>query len=182
MKNELRKSSRVAELITQGIEAWLEAGKILVELLDDGKSLESISEECGLSEDILYRFEQIGRKSLHPQLLANTSAGARALSSCGYSTQSKYIKEPVKLLLNNGETLLVKVENMTASQVKQAFASGHVRSEGEQRAYIEAMEEKRRAQSIVTENPYEISGRKVVFRQGVSMTKDELIHVLGRLA
>lgn len=187
--NELTKmnASRISELIMAGIEAWLEAGRLLVETLDEGATLSEIADASGVSKDVLARFEQIGRNSLYPRLLASTSPGARALISCAFSEQKHYCHNPVEVLVmhdGNPDTLQVGIDALTSDQVKQVFIRGRVRDLAEQRAYLESkLEETRMAKVTEIEDGagYVLRGKQVLFKKGCAMTKDDLISILGRL-
>ena len=187
--NEIAKESgqKIASLIMAGIEAWLEAGKLLVEALDNGATLDDIVDSAGVSKDILARFEQIGRNNLYPRLLASTSPGARALTGCPFSEQKHYCHNPVKLLvMHDGQpdTLLVPLDNMTTDQVKQVFCRGHIRDVAEQRAYLESKMESERMQAVYEVEDgagYVLKGRTVLFKRGICLNKDDLIQILGRM-
>ena len=180
-------AERLAALIIQGIESWTEAGKLLVHELDNGATLDGIAKAAGLSKDILSRFEQIGRNALFPRLLASTSPGARALTGCPYSEQVRFSEEPVALLVmhdGKADTLLANIDALTPDQCKQVFGRGHIRDAAEQRAYLESKAEQGRVQKVQAIEDgagYVISGKTVVFKRGVSVTKDDLIQILGRM-
>ena len=188
VKSEL---SRVSELIVKGVECWIEAGEIIAKTLQDNPgSMGRICEVTGLSEDIVRRFEQIGRKEIYPQLLANTSIGYRKLVSCPYREQQHYSENPVELLIvGNGktDTLKVNVAHLTPEQARQAFSSDHVRTVSEQRAWIEA-ERKRsvenaiREKAEVQEAAFVIRGGRVTFRKGCEMTAHEVAELLARMS
>lgn len=176
--NELAK---VGVLITEGIEKWIEAGNILCAFLDDGGSMEAAVDKTGLSSDILSRFEQIGRKQIHPRLLASTTPGMRALSLCTYNTQEKYIDSPVEVLIaNSQDVLLVKIDNLTPYQCRQVFCRGHVATLPEQRAWIESEKTKTIDKKPET-LPYSIVGRKITFRRGTVITVAEMKKILGAI-
>lgn len=175
-KNELH---RVGQLITEGIMKWMDAGEILCSYLDSGGDIIEASEQTGLSVDILCRFEQIGRKQIHPRLLASQSPGMRYLSKCPYSQQEAFIDTPIEVLVKGGDSLLVNVDNLTSDQCKQVFSRGHVRSLPEQTAWVKSEEIKH----IVREDeyapvPYTVTGKKVSFKKGTVMTVKELRKLL----
>ena len=188
--NEIAKTTgqEIASLIVQGIESWIQAGKLLVEALDNGSTLNELADESGVSKDILSRFEQVGRNALYPKLLASTSPGANALKICGYSEQKEFCENPVTLVVcKNGtfDNLLVNVDALTSHQAKQVFTRGHVRSEAEQRAYLEdvaEVERKKKINEIEDSAGYIIKGNKVMFKKNVTISKDELIKILGKVA
>lgn len=183
--------SRVSELIAKGVECWIEAGEIIAKTLQDNPdSMGRICEVTGISEDIVRRFEQIGRKEIYPQLLANTSIGFRKLVSCPYREQQYYSENPVELLVaRNGEVdiLKVNVAHLTQEQTRQTFASDHVRTIPEQRVWIEA-ERKRavetsiREKTDIQESAFVIRGSRVTFRKGCEMTAHEIAELLARMS
>ena len=187
--NELTKDglSKISELILQGIECWLEAGKIIVKALDDEPGcLERIMEVTGLDENIIRRFYQIGRKELHPRILCSTSAGIRKLAMCPYHEQELYLSNPIDVLVSHGETLKVYADNLTKEHIKQVFNSDHVRSLPEQKAWLATEEskhiEKEAARlSMCQEEGYVIKGKKVFFKAGVVLTGKEIAQILARL-
>ena len=82
-------------------------------------------------------FEAVGRGWMDFRLLLNGGTATRTLRKLPRSQQTAALDNGVELLVNAGETLLVKVEDLSPKQAKQAFAGDHVRSLGEQRAYLE---------------------------------------------
>ena len=183
-KSEL---SRVSELIMQGLECWVEAGKIIADTLDDHpESMNRICEVTGLDENIIRRFYQIGKQQLHPKILCSTAQGVMRLASCQYHEQEKYLDEPIEVMVSNGETLKVKAENLTQQQVKQVFNRDHVRALPEQKAWL-ATDEKRRIEqeqtkrAEVAEANYTIRNHKVLFRKGVEMSQQEVVQLLARM-
>jgi len=177
-------------LIMEGIDAWVKAGEILVDLLDNhGVTYDQITSKCdGITTDILARFEQIGRKQIYPQLLVNTSSGSRKLAAMPYSQQVRYSKEPVSVLVKNGkssDTLLVKVENLTTEQVRQVFAKDGIRDLGAQRAWIEDREKAIREAEVVEcsewEVPWSVKGKQVVFSKPCAMGRKELLAILSEM-
>jgi hypothetical protein len=187
MNNEIITVTRIGELIAQGIECWLEAGKILVDVLENGETLDSISSQIGISKDMLTMFERIGHESLHPKLLVSTSTGANKLKNCGYSEQKRYSDEPVNVLVMKGEkveSINIGIDSLTADQCKQVFGHGHVRDDAGQRAFLESKFESERmtkVKSIEDGTGYVLSGSKVTFKKNVTMDKNDLIAILGRL-
>lgn len=167
----------IGTLITEGINKWIEAGDILCRYLDNGGSLSEAAEQSGLTEDVLVRFEQIGRKQVHPKLLASPSIGMRSLSTCSYSVQEKYIDEPVRVMTDSG-ALLVEVGNLTSYQCRQVFKGGHVRNEAEQKAWIESERAKKSTKDEISHLPYRINGKEIVFTRNTVVTRRELQRIL----
>lgn len=188
---ELAPLARVPQLIVQGIECWIEAGEIVAEYLSKNpNSMGLLCETTGLSEDIIRRFEQIGRKEIYPKLLVNTSLGYRKLSACPYREQELYAESPVDLVVmgdKGPDILRVSVDHLTPEQAKQVFARNHVRSTAEQRAWLET-ERKRANEAAAAEKQeiqtaaYAVHGKRVVFRKGCEMTLQELAVLIARLS
>jgi hypothetical protein len=185
----VQNGKRIAELIARGIEAWLEAGKVLVETLEQGVTLDQLSETTRLSKGTLVQFEQIGRGTLYPRLLIRSGAspGARALLRCGRSEQEQYCAEPLQLLVLRGEhqdVLRVPLDSLTPDQCKQIFSGSHIRDLGEQRAYLESQAEVlrvKRAAAIHDQAGYTIKGNQVLFQKSTSLGRDDLIQILSRM-
>lgn len=174
------------QLVQRGIDAWTEAGRLLVKMIEDNPNAKAeIVEACpDITEEILSRFEAIGRNQLHPKTLLNNSPGMRRLRSLPFSDQTRYLNSPVPVLVRTEsgvDTLQVAVQNLTHQQALQVFASGTVRSPEAQRAYLES----RRAvaqSKIKTVAPYVIKGGRVTFNAGCEMSARELATILAQLS
>lgn len=179
-------SNKLEELrrcIFAGIESWVKAGEIVVELFDtQACTVEDICKEIpGLSKDIVFKFEAIGRKSIFPKLLLSTSAGSRALSRMPIAEQEKYFADPIPVLVSiNGEydILLVKCDDLTPAQCRQVFGNT-MRDKAGQRAWIESQNilALRDGQEVDTV-PYVVAGGKVRFRKDCILSKRELKQIL----
>lgn len=173
--------TRFAQLVQQGIDAWTEAGKLLVRMIeDDPTARDRIIEECpDLTPEILARFEAIGRNQLHPKTLLNNSPGMRRLRQLPFSEQQKFLAEPVPLLVRGDsgpEVLKVQVQNLTGRQAQQVFSAHAFRPLEAQRAYVESKRPLRASQ------PYTIKGHKVVFHSDCEMTVRELADLVAKLS
>ena len=177
---------RFVDLYVKGSEAFVQAGEILVELVDnDPHTYDYILRKFPtLNPTILNKLEQMGRKTLHPQLLFNNSAGYSKLQKLPYSLQERYIDEPIPLVVhteNGTDVLLVKAREMTKEQANQAFGSGRIRTEGEQKALLiqqESNAAKNVTPPIIT--PWKIKGAKVEIN-GVLFTRKELAGILAQM-
>lgn len=167
------------DLFKQGVDAWIKAGEILVQLVEaDPHTYDYIIQQCPtINAGILGRFEQMGRKTLHPQLLLASSPGFSRLQKLPFSMQQRYVTEPVALIVetdNGPDVLLVKAKDMTKEQAAQAFAPGRLRTEGEQRAYL--MDRRSMAAKPIDtkDSPWKIRNGKLEIKAGVTLTKDEV--------
>jgi hypothetical protein len=166
------------------MDAWLRAGELVIEILDaDPNAVDEICKAVpGLPREAIYRFEAIGRRTVHPKLLLSEAPGIRKLAAMPYSVQETFIAAPLQVLIEKDggcDTLQVSVGNLTPEQCRQVFGSNHVRDAAEQRAWMEA---EKRIASMRNEKaedlPYAIHGNKIVFRRSCTMTKRELQTVL----
>lgn len=173
------------DLIQRGIECWYKAGKIAAEELDkDPKFAERVaSKNPMITEEMVIRFAQVGRKMMHPQLLVDGSPGMRALERLPYALQEKYIKEPVPLLVKTDggwDTLSVDVRNLTIAQAKQVFNGHGVRSESAQRAWLE--DQKAKSIKPSTGNmPYRVVGRQLVILEPCKLTVADMARILAEI-
>jgi hypothetical protein len=174
------------ELFQTGVNAWIQAGEMLVEMVEEDPHVyDYIIQQCPtLNAGILGRFEQMGRKILHPQLLLSASPGFSKLSKLPFSMQERYLSEPVPIIVhteNGPDVLLVETKNMTKDQASQVFAPGRIRTEGEQRAWL--MQQRSNAAKPVGSNvaPWAIKGGRVVFVAGATLSAGELATIITQL-
>jgi hypothetical protein len=175
-------------LITQGIECWNKAGELVVQLLDEHQmTISEIAETSEfLTEDIVTRFEQLGRKQLIPRLLVADYPAARHLVRLPYSEQKRAVEASVELLVLEGKEhslLKVAVENLTPAQCRQVFDGDQIRSIGAQRAWLE---DKRSAQEIreVLDTPtpiYQVRGKRVVIKRPCELTAGQLAQIISEI-
>lgn len=175
-------------LVTQGIECWNKAGEIVVRLLDEhNMTIADIAETSELlTEDIVTRFEQLGRKQLIPCLLVADYPAARHLVRLPYSEQKRAVETSVDLLVCEGKetsVLKVSVENLTPTQCRQVFDGDQVRSIGAQRAWLE---DRRATQEIrdVLSSPgalYQVRGKRVVFKRPCELSAGQLAQIISEI-
>jgi hypothetical protein len=181
-------NDRINDFLTlwkQGVDAWIKAGEILVYLVDrDPHTYDYIIQHCPLmNAGILGRFEQIGRKILHPQLLLSASPGFAKLKRLPISLQERYLDEPIPVVVHTSagtDVLLVQVKNMTKDQANQVFAADRLRTEGEQKAWLMDAASKAAKPVNRVERPWTIKGSKAVIN-GVEFTRKELAGILAAM-
>lgn len=173
----------IFKLILQGVEAWVEAGKrVAAELEQDPDFADNFHEiHPQISVDYIYAFDRIGRIELHPMLAISDCPGAIRLRRLPYAAQEKYVNEPIAILIREGKgwtTLRTSVFNLTPEQARQVFAEDHIRTEAEQRAWIED----KSAKAIVQfDEPFRVSGRKLIVMQPCQLTAKQLATVLAQM-
>jgi hypothetical protein len=188
LENQNPLVGEIVSLITRGIECWSKAGEIVVKLIDDHRM--TIPEIAGnsefLTEDIVARFEQLGRKQILPQLLVADYPAAKHVIKLPYSEQSRAVDAGVELLVMGDEghsTLKVAIGNLTPLQCKQVFAKDAIRSLPAQRAYIESQKTDNEIKNRVfnDEAIWKVTGRKVVFFKPCQMTARELAQIIAEI-
>jgi hypothetical protein len=92
-----------------------------------------------LSYDTLGILEKIGRGLIEPNLLFDTSPGARRLLGCPIAEQRKYVNEPLPVAsIENGKTVVRprRVQDMTGREARQAIGNSGVRTVDDQVQFI----------------------------------------------
>jgi hypothetical protein len=176
--------SELVSLIARGIECWQKAGEIVVRMIDEQHyTIEQIADSSEfLTEDIVSRFEQLGRKQLSPGLLIADYPAAKHLVKLTFSEQERLLNGSVDLLLEGGDTLSVATKNLTPYQCRQVFDRKYIRTLSAQRAWMES--EKARASSAPIpemEYPYTIRAGKILIPQACQLTRRDLKRMLNEL-
>ena len=171
-----------------GMNSFERAGKIIVEILDsDPAAADYILSKCdNLTPTALRVFERIGRGHLLPSLAMDTSEGARRLKSLPISMQRQYTDSPIPLVIHTShgtDVLLVEAKNLTQQQVKQVFAREHVRTEGEQKAWLVQSESEANKPATTSAEPaWKVRNGKVIFTKGATLTAGELATIITQIA
>lgn len=185
MKTSVQKtdSEQFVDLVMQGIECWQQAGALVVRAIDSNPNfIDEVCDKCpDITPELVHRFEQIGRKQLCAKLLISDAPGVRRLRRLPYSLQEKHSVEPVSLILSNGESLRVDVRNLTPDQAAQVFAEDRIRSDAEQRSWIEDKRSKSSAPSNKSNAPYRVVGKKLVVMTACTLERKELARLLAEL-
>ena len=177
------KAQKIALLITAGIESWVKAGEILVDILDnDQVELDEVSERTGVPIGVLGRFEQLGRKQLLPDLLIADYPASRYMQCLPYSEQGRLTRESVEVLTSDGsDKILVSSRNLTANQCRQVFSKHEVRDLAGQRAWVESTKRKAVTKTIEAGMTYHIERGQVIFDKGCAMKAGQLLNILAQL-
>jgi hypothetical protein len=168
--------TQFGEMIGRAISEMIEACKMYVRDIDThkGKASKYRAAYPDIPAASWKGFEAVGRGVLLPQLLWADSPGTRALSKLPVSTQRHYINSTVEMLTAEGDTLNVDPKEMSAKQARQVFTATHIRTLGEQRAWMEDQRKPTDPESL----PYEIRGGELVVRRPVTFTRKQLQQLL----
>jgi hypothetical protein len=177
------KYEQLVKYIQLGLDSWVKAGEVIKNLIDqDGHSVADISEATGIPVPVVGKLESLGRKLILPQLLIATWPAASLIPQLSYSQQEKVVEDGVDLLLENGDTLKVKAENMTYHQAKQVLGGGSIRSLPAQKAWLE--DEKRKAVTSIKKQAtatYQVKGGRVFIATPCQLTQKDLLRMLQEL-
>ena len=167
--------------MTAGIESIAIACQIYVDQIDHDPSVKERF-KAAMPEVPVHAwrtFERVGRGTLDRRLMFGGGNAQAELRRLNTSDQKEALDKGVKLLTKSGDSLIVKVENLTAAQKTQVFTKDKVRDMAAQRAWRED-----RQHSIVVENEapkYEVkNGRLEVYRP-CKLSKQELAVILAEV-
>lgn len=171
------------EYLLRGCEAWLEAGKIAAAELD--KNPDWADEVARIDPfppaGSVKQFARIGRMQLHPKLLAPGPVGLQRLAKLPFALQEKYLKQPVEVLVEKGETLLIDVHNLTDEQAAQVFTKDDIRDIPEQRAWLSTQAMQKAVPPTRANLPYRIAGKKLICMAGCTFERKELAKLLAEM-
>jgi hypothetical protein len=173
-------------LIEQGKQCWIDAGKILCEAVEKVPNFVKILiEHCPqLTERFIRKMIDLGHGSLHPELLIGESIGERNLAKLTYSWQEKYVESPVELLIKNSDkwdTLLVPVRDLTPEQCKQVFDGEGIRTEAQQRIYLENSWAKKTSPPSKGNLPYRVTGKELIVMEPTRFSRRDLAKLLAEM-
>lgn len=128
---------KCSELLERGRDCVVEAAKIYCQQISSHEDLKEQLCDAGWNYTMQRRLDAIGRDHCIPELLY-MGGNHKKLINCTIDEQRKYHAGAVEVLVDGGDILKVKIEDMTKLQVKQVFAKDHIRSISEQRAWQES--------------------------------------------
>jgi len=126
------------------------------------------------------------------RLIFTETKARKKLAAAPKSQQKKALDKGLEVLVDNGEVLRVKIDDLTSNQIKQVFAGDHVRSIAEQKNYIR----NRKAQMEfaaklnipkVEKEPekvlpiYEIKKGKLIINKPTELSRKEVFDILSKL-
>ena len=179
--------SAFKEAFNNGIKGIVQASDIYVKSIgEDPSNAEKFREYFAdsIPSAAWSNFEAIGRKWMHPQLIMggmNDRKKASKVKRLPYDMQEKVFQHTrFPLLLSDGETLQVSIQDATPEQVEQLVDGGTIRSESAQKAYLESMKTRKTVQSAES-LPYTILNGRVTFRRNTVMSRAELRRIIAEM-
>jgi hypothetical protein len=136
-----------------------------VHALDNDAEVKCLLLEKGLKPSFLADAERVGRGLLDHRLLLESKPTFKKLAMCPLSEQQEALKNGIRVVVRNGDVLKVPAFALTPDQANQVFDKDRIRTEPEQKAYLEtnAQREDRKFSRTATNKPYKFfkSGIKV---------------------
>jgi len=188
--NELVKSKidLFREAMLGGIASIVRASEIYVEALDEdpnNRELFVSTFSDWIPQGAWSQFEAVGRKWMHPRLLMGGMSDrkkASIIKSLPYSLQESILSGgKFELLVFNGDIINVDINDATVDQAKQLCAKDHIRTLGEQKAWI--IENSKLVEKDLTPEKasYVIYGGKCIVRRDTEFNKKELRAIIARM-
>ena len=144
-------------LVNTGIQFWIEAGKLLVAMIDDNPETKSLILESNptLSMDSLVAFEKIGRRQVTPYMLLETCVASKRLITMPIEVQEQCLKEPVEVVTaikkNGHVSRKIGMRSLTQVESDLVFSEeGKVRTVDEQIAHLNTPQPKEVGEEEIT--------------------------------
>jgi hypothetical protein len=188
--NEVVKRDYVAEFkeaYVSALDRVQKMAEIYVAALDeDLKNKDRFVAECSsfVPANLWIELEAVGRKWKHPKMLLGNTSNSSLIKVLPYSDQERLISgERVEMLTPSG-VLMVNIADATPTQASQIIdkANRKIRDVAAQRLYIEANNKRPVVDVESVEMPYTISGGKVHFKKGVTLTRKEIAAILREIS
>jgi hypothetical protein len=148
------KIARFADFINAGVNSWINAGKLLVEMKEaDPNIFEKITaKHPGISWDILRAFENIGLKRVYPYLMLDGCAGSKKLLTFPYEKQVQLYQARLDVVtgLKDGKPVVEqkRLQELNSFEVDRIFMGERVKTVQEQ-----AMDWENRTRSYTAPKP-----------------------------
>jgi hypothetical protein len=135
--------TRFCDLIRAGIEMWVEAGALLVEMRkrDPEVHLRIMERNPMMTLEVLDAFERIGNRQIYPYLIVDASPGARLLAGLPYEQQQSLYGGKVDVVIKTADglrTVRKKIADLTAAEASRAFDLCGLRPVDEQKKLFRA--------------------------------------------
>lgn len=180
---EITKDS-IAEGFSVATENIQKIAEIYVKAIDkDPKFRDYLTDELpAVSGGIWRSLEMVGRGLLDSRIAAGGVPFGHKLRKLTVSEQRQALDGTLPLLTSTGDTLQVKIDALMPKQADQVFASNHIRSLAEQRAWQEdkAQESKKKIKLV---HPVEINKkRRCIVVNGITLTAADLADYLRKIS
>ncbi len=171
------------QLINKGVEAWVKAGEILVEMIEEDTNAYDriMMKDPRIKYETLCLIEKLGRKQIHPNLLFDNSYAAKTkIPNLPYCKQAECYESPlevVKMVSSRVSVDRKKASEMTRFEADLVFSKTSIRTVQEQ---VDLIKSKKFEISFAPPS-YEIQGKFIKFRANTSFSREEIEEIISKL-
>jgi hypothetical protein len=103
----VREMDEFVKLVMAGIEAWFKAGEIVARNMDANPDwVDEVCRRCPeITPETVLAFDRVGRRKLHPRLLASNKPGAVRMRSLPFELQENISKSRCRSLSSRARKL-----------------------------------------------------------------------------
>lgn len=159
-------------------------GEVLCEIAKrygaDGITI--VHEELGISREVMRNFMLVARGTLHEKIALGTVPYGNALRDLSIEEQTEVVEKGIPVIKRVGKAWKsnhIKTDSMPTEIRKQVFDGKRIRTESEQKEYVERLESASRARSAKVKKQWEIKGGKLVVNTPTSFTTSDLAKILS---
>lgn len=161
-----------------------ELGEVLCEIAKrygaDGITI--VHEELGISREVMRNFMLVARGTLHEKIALGAVPYGNALRDLSIEEQTEVVEKGIPVIKRVGKawkSSYMKTDAMPTEIRKQVFDGKRIRTEAEQKEYVERLESTSRARSAKVKKQWEINGGKLVVNTPTSFTTSDLAKILS---
>lgn len=169
---------KLKNLVQKGLECLMEAGEIVVNLIEKGFNYKSISASSGfLTIRDVMDLERIGQGKMNPSLMVFTSPSVKYLREIPVDVQAAVIKNGVEVIVKEGKGFVKKtltIPELSHRQCKQIFNKGRINSVAAQKRILANFER----ESAYEKPTWTIEGDELIIFQACRFSKAELKNII----
>lgn len=162
-------------------------GEVLCEVAkrygSDG--IDVVHEELGISREVMRNFMLVARGTLHEKIALGTVPYGNALRDLSIEEQTEIVETGIPVIKRVGkawQTKRMKTDQMPTEIRKQVFDGRRIRTEAEQKEYVERLESTSRARKAKVKKQWEIKDGKLIVNTPTSFTTGDLAKILSDLS
>lgn len=162
-------------------------GEVLCEIAkrygSDG--IDIVHDELGISREVMRNFMLVARGTLHEKVALGTVPYACAIRELSIEEQTEVIEKGISVIKRVGKTwksTKMKTDQMPTEIRKQVFDGKRIRTEAEQKEYVERLESMTRARKAKVKKQWEIKDGKLIVNTPTSFTTSDLARILSDLS
>lgn len=141
------KIDKFGSLVTRGLNAIAEAGRLLVDMVDERPDCYEIiiQRYPHIDHKMLESIERVGRKQIDPRsLLIGNARVAYYVQRLPFASQQQVLEKPIRVATStegDGSPVTKRISEFTMSEAQLVMAPDHIRTPEEQRAILQDRKE-----------------------------------------